>query len=462
MVSYRKLCDTANGAVKVMSSRYLSALGVVAIALGVAVPVSATESGLGLSFDVQDEDPGANVPGSDGTNGQTNGREFAFTAAPSSQVAAHPLPIPNHAPAPPVGRSRKRGVLKDTPPPPGHTHEPPVETAQQPEPTPQPSLMFAPAGEGAIARSDAPAPVAPILTRPPDPPPRSLFAQNTIRTSPRPTQPASGDRSMATFLSDRFQLNPPSSAPSLASAPVPSPPADQPDTPASTRPLRYRAELNPIFQGGSNSLVAKAVGSAEGTRTPDGRKTQHYRGHVDPGNGVWNLGTFSYQHGAGSPSEADAKQLRRLRRQAEIILRGAQRRNMAMSLAEVLNAIDLANQSPRAALNRGGYMDRLKQARDMGMRGSEAILWARTRSYLDPDTNRWRAPGLGNTVHSITRDQRRRMRAIARAIEVNAAPHMVFAPSTSGGGGGYPSSFGSEAAETNRQQNARDILSLDL
>ncbi|HTL88397.1 MAG TPA: hypothetical protein VL134_03290 [Leptolyngbya sp.] len=28
-----------------------------------------------------------------------------------------------------------------------------------------------------------------------------------------------------------------------------------------------------LFEGGSNSLVAKAIGSAEGTRTPDGGKT---------------------------------------------------------------------------------------------------------------------------------------------------------------------------------------------
>ena len=63
--------------------------------------------------------------------------------------------------------------------------------------------------------------------------------------------------------------------------------------------------LQKFFEGGGDSLVAKSVGSAEGTRTPSGGYTRAYYGHVDPGNGVWNLGSYSYQHGAVSPQEAD-------------------------------------------------------------------------------------------------------------------------------------------------------------
>lgn len=175
-------------------------------------------------------------------------------------------------------------------------------------------------------------------------------------------------------------------------------------------------DMEVLFSGGSDSLVAKAVGSAEGTRTPDGGKTWAYGGHSDPGNGVWNLGTFSYQHGANSPEEADAKQLQRLRGQAQMLREKAATRGMSLSLEEELNGIDLANQSPRAALSRGGYIDRLDQAHQMGLKGSEAVLWARTRSYTDPDTGRWNAPGLGNTGPSITRDQERRRKAIEAAI----------------------------------------------
>jgi hypothetical protein len=106
-----------------------------------------------------------------------------------------------------------------------------------------------------------------------------------------------------------------------------------------------------------------------------------------------------------------------LRKQADTIQQQAQRHGLELSLEEQLNALDLANQSPRAALSQGGYIDRLKQAREMGLQASEAVLWARTRAFLDPNTQRWNAPGLGNTVERITADQQRRQRAIARAIE---------------------------------------------
>ena len=54
----------------------------------------------------------------------------------------------------------------------------------------------------------------------------------------------------------------------------------------------------------------------------------------------------------------------------------------------------------------------------MGYTGFESIVVARTRSYINPDTQRWNAPGLGNTLESITRDQRRRANAVAQAMEV--------------------------------------------
>lgn len=181
--------------------------------------------------------------------------------------------------------------------------------------------------------------------------------------------------------------------------------------------------LDSLFVGGSDSLVARTVGSAEGTRTVEGHRTPAYYGHVDPGNGVWNLGSFSYQHGAKSPDEADARQLKRLKRQAALLEQQATARGLVLTLEETLNGIDLANQAPQAALDRGGYIDWLVEARQMGMTGQEAVLWARTRSFLDPDTKQWNAPGLGNTVHGISRDQDRRMRAIARALAAyQAAP----------------------------------------
>ncbi|MEM7064960.1 MAG: hypothetical protein AAF572_17595 [Cyanobacteria bacterium P01_B01_bin.77] len=178
-----------------------------------------------------------------------------------------------------------------------------------------------------------------------------------------------------------------------------------------------------IYKGGSKSLVARVIGSAEGTRTANGQPTRAYYGHTDPGNGVWNMGTFSYQHGAHSPEEADRKQLKRLERQGKQIARQANQAELNMSLGEILNGLDLANQSPRAALEQGGYVDRLVQAKQHGMKHGDAIVWARTYSYLDPATQRWNAPGLGNTLPSIRKDQNRRHEAVAKAFDQYRAQH---------------------------------------
>ncbi|MGI0490330.1 hypothetical protein ACN4EG_00850 [Alkalinema pantanalense CENA528] len=176
---------------------------------------------------------------------------------------------------------------------------------------------------------------------------------------------------------------------------------------------------NAIFAGGENSLVARAVGSAEGTRRPDGGKNPAYYGHVDPGNAQWNLGSFSYQHGAASPENADDRQLRRLQRQDQIIRERAVQYGMKLGLQERLNAIDLANQAPLAALDRGGYVEQLKAAKQDGLSGEAAILEARVNSYRHPDTQQWDAPGLGNNESFIRHDQARRMDAIAQAIVVD-------------------------------------------
>ncbi|EKU97009.1 hypothetical protein Lepto7375DRAFT_1042 [Leptolyngbya sp. PCC 7375] len=179
-----------------------------------------------------------------------------------------------------------------------------------------------------------------------------------------------------------------------------------------------RHALETLFQGNSNSLVARAVGSAEGTRTPDGGYTAAYYGHVDPGNHKWNLGSFSYQHGAKSPAAADTKQLKRLYKQALALRQQASQHQVTLSLAEELNGIDLANQAPLAALDRG-YIDWLAIARQQSMGEADRIVWARTRAFLDPDSGRWNAPGLGNTLNSIRWDQARRQQAVQQAIEMH-------------------------------------------
>lgn len=179
-----------------------------------------------------------------------------------------------------------------------------------------------------------------------------------------------------------------------------------------------------IYDGGSDSLVARTVGSAEGTRQSNGQKTMAYYGHTDPGNGVWNLGTFSYQHEAVSPEDADEKQLRRLQRQEMQLKEKAAQWNVPMSMEVRLNGLDLANQAPLAALDKGGYIERLAEAYKQGRSGEDAIAWARTQAYFDPDRQDWDAPGLGNNPHSIQRDQERRMAAIDQALRVYKAENV--------------------------------------
>lgn len=179
-----------------------------------------------------------------------------------------------------------------------------------------------------------------------------------------------------------------------------------------------------LFFGGSDSLVARTVGHAEGTRTPDGRKTRAYYGHKDPGNGAWNLGSFSFQHcgetryHCSTPEEADDRQLQRLQLQHAVLQRQAAAAQLKLTLTEQLNGIDLANQAPLAALSDQGYIDRLLQSRHKGLNGQDAILEARVWSYWNPQKKRWDAPGLGNSEPSIRHDQERRLLAIARALSV--------------------------------------------
>lgn len=191
----------------------------------------------------------------------------------------------------------------------------------------------------------------------------------------------------------------------------------------------------PLFAGGSDSVVARTVGHAEGTRTPNGERTPAYYGHPDPGNGVWNLGSFSFQHcgettyQCSTPDAADRHQLGRLHSQTQQLRQRASSLNLALTLEEELNGIDLANQAPQAALGHPGYIEYLAQTRKQGQRGQEAILAARLWSYWNPDTQDWDAPGLGNTEDGIRRDQQRRLLAIARVLAVYQNPTLAASQS---------------------------------
>lgn len=335
--------------------------------------------------------------------------EVQDPAEPAAEPEVKPLDLPDRAARIPQGtaRPRKPNTLAELPPPP--------PAPPQPKPTVTASAAIEPAPEPVQTAAIEPAPeAASPITPTPEPTPVAVLEPSPIQPAPTAQAPA-------------------------------------------------QANLDALFEGNENSLVARSVGSAEGTRTPEGDRTWAYRGHTDPGNSAWNLGTFSYQHGADSPEEADRKQLERLNRQAQTLRQHAANNGISLTLEEELNGIDLANQSPRAALSSGGYIDRLRQARDMGLQGSDAVLWARTRAFLDPRTDRWNAPGLGNNVHSITADQERRRRAIARAIE--AQPQIARSSPTAAPEAqtvNSPAARREEVVEQAQESIANLIISLDL
>jgi hypothetical protein len=220
---------------------------------------------------------------------------------------------------------------------------------------------------------------------------------------------------METTPSKTTPLNPPVAAAKVAASPA----GDQ------------------LFQGGSESLVARTVGAAEGTRAADGGKTSLYEGHTDPGNGVWNRGTFSYQFGNEenlTADEADRRQMAKIQRIHDSVMlpKAAEKGITPLTLTEEINGIDLINQAPLAVTEEGGYVERLAEAKKKGLSGDEAILDARVWAFWDSGKGGWDAPGLRayddlGKEASIRHDQDRRMGMINQALEAYQQQHGAIA-----------------------------------
>ena len=161
----------------------------------------------------------------------------------------------------------------------------------------------------------------------------------------------------------------------------------------------------------SDLTLVCAIGTAEGTRDQNCEPTAAYSGHTDPGNGADNLGSFSYQHGATSPKEADQKQLARLR-QAEKTLQSQSNSKFGQPLSKPAlgAALDLWNQSPQAGES---FVNHLPTSAP----STSQIIAARTGSYVDPTTGQLDAPGLGNHSAQVEADQARRTDAVLRQLE---------------------------------------------
>lgn len=175
---------------------------------------------------------------------------------------------------------------------------------------------------------------------------------------------------------------------------------------------------NVLFElfGTPDAPGALAIGAAEGTRTASGQVTSSYWGHSDPGNGVNNIGTFSYQHEAPTPRQADWRQLKRLQGQVEQIMGQAQEKGVNLSTLELVAGADLLNQSPAAGMS---YVHNLKQARDRGLKGINAVLQARVMSFVNPETGVLEAAGFGNSWEILRQDQWRRLVNLNQTLELH-------------------------------------------
>lgn len=176
--------------------------------------------------------------------------------------------------------------------------------------------------------------------------------------------------------------------------------------------------LQKTLEGGSNSWVATCVGCAEGTRTANGRKTKAYFGHTDPGNGVNNIGSFSYQHTASDPEEADRKQIDKL---AKVLMPKFIKIFEPIELTEKeylvlwIVACDCFTQSEIACTDKGGFLELAEKGVKAKEESKMIPLW-RTNSYFDPRTGKLDAPGFNNNINRLEEDQNRRTIAILAAL----------------------------------------------
>jgi hypothetical protein len=144
-------------------------------------------------------------------------------------------------------------------------------------------------------------------------------------------------------------------------------------------------KLNTLFANNS-SVGVLAICTAEGNCGLDGSKTILYSGHIDPGNGVENRGWCSDQGRGGiNLNNADALCLTRTRSRIPRLVRKLQAAgiNPEQNVEVFINSLDQWNQaSPRVSDNFAlRYADALKK----GLKGKEAILWARVEAFRKSD-----------------------------------------------------------------------------
>jgi hypothetical protein len=163
-----------------------------------------------------------------------------------------------------------------------------------------------------------------------------------------------------------------------------------------------------------DSVGSLAICNAEGNCS-GATKTANYQSHIDPGNGARNQGMFSWQAGGcNSPAECDKRGVERLRNFVPKLQQQAQQKGVKLDTEAVVNGADLVIQAPLAA---DDFVARLKECQQQGKVGSEAVLCARTKAFINPKTGQLDASGFGNSSNRLAHDQARRMGEISKTLK---------------------------------------------
>jgi peptidoglycan hydrolase-like protein with peptidoglycan-binding domain len=230
----------------------------------------------------------------------------------------------------------------------------------------------------------------------------------------------------------------------------------------------------------SKTPIYLAIGLAEGTIAADGKPTDAYFGHEDPGNNALNRGFGSYQvyqhprRASLTPADADRVQADRLAGQWSTIDAALTTAGLAPGPTRNLvaaNALDAWNQAPATQQGRFGLLNptqlaALKADLARGTKPIDAVTAWRAESYRT-DSGQLDAPGLGNSMTRVRADQGRRAAAVAQGLGLRSnpttgAPSDVLAPtppaSTGGAERGRPTlergATGAAVSELQRRLNA--------
>ena len=182
--------------------------------------------------------------------------------------------------------------------------------------------------------------------------------------------------------------------------------------------------LRPAFSGingvsSINDPFVIAIGVNEGTRTLDGGTTSHFRGHIDPGDGALNRGTFSYapeRFGTDpnmTPEQADIEYMSNLtaaqNKYAPILEQmGYQPGTQDYAIA-MFNILDLTVQAPLTVPEfvNIGLKNLVGQPLNRNNVGD-----ARAYAFYHPVTGQLHAEGFKNNFEALRADQRARSMTI--------------------------------------------------